>query len=201
MVPALNDHANTLCTDRSDEVSIGFIETMLDWSTSAFPGFFTKLWPGLYHVTTLQGWEAIQTSGEIKPSSKALRGNRPQQLCYAEQRGAVALFDFETFPKEKLFQIAHSFRSTFHWLNPNGRILTVWLHLDRSKLKTKAEALDPALHPLRVPTFLPYFEAHHIGPVPIAAITQVSHVVHNGRHYRVEATCSYPTIRKPEVSP
>lgn len=163
--------------------SLGFVEIMLKWSRS-FPSFFDKFWPGIYHVTTVEGWRLIQDSGEIKPSSIELRGNRPWKLYYAEKRGAIALFDFGTFPKEKLFRVALGFRSTFYAVNPDEPTPSIWLHLDRSKLPGEVDTLDYESH-RGAPLFLPYFEAHHIGPAPLSSVTAVSHVAWKRKTFSV----------------
>ena len=171
---------------RLDECS-GLVEIMLDWAGSTFPELFSDLWLGLYHVTSVEGWKQIQKSGYIKPSSKELRRGNRRRVCYAERRGAVALFDFGTFPMWKIFRYVLGFRSTLNATNPKAAEPSVWLHLDRPKILGEVQALDPANHP-RSPLFLPYFEAHHVGPISLTAVTEVSLVKNDGRQYQLLST-------------
>lgn len=133
-----------------------------------FPEFWPRYEGGLYHLTTVENWRAIQESGNILPSGSGHHGEhrlKPGYQTLAQVHQAVALFDLRGLGTKK-------FKCGLVWMDTIDRLvgdsIGVWLTVDRDTLPLPIECFSGVKENL----FLPHAEAHHRGPIPLECVTR-----------------------------
>ena len=127
----------------------------------------------VFHVTSRDAWEAIASSGEIRPNTDGSLSTTFgfSRNSYFRKRGCVSLFDYRAAPSEE----AREFRTRcwpFQPAEPGGPGIAILL-------------LGEAVYERLIPwsrareegvigeVVVPYVEAGYPGPISIAQIEQV----------------------------
>lgn len=142
----------------------------------------------LWHRTSTESLRAILASGHIYPNKGRFPMTYPQsRLCYGRAINAVCLFDFNSASEDEIFW------QSIKWgpFVTDQKPATVWIEIPRSRLDSSrlSSALDfrggnllyvpvPAGEEglfsggKYVPTFIPYIEAWHRGPIAVSAFSR-----------------------------
>lgn len=129
---------------------------------------FDELKPGVWHVTSPQGYLGIRRSGMIGPSSGMHPMSFPQTSnSYAMMKQYVSLFDLGSAEVDQCLFMSWKWTTFFSHFRP----FTVAFELDCERIR---EALVPNSEARADVAYkkvwIPYVEAWHRGPIPLSAV-------------------------------
>lgn len=127
---------------------------------------YSLLRHGLWHITSPDGFRAIQIDGWIDGVKGQISWEQSAK-SYGGKRGYNSLFDFETPTEEDCIRQWDNAISILHRLPIN-----VLLQLDRDLLKEKLIANSAARIELTSDGFIRCVEAWYPEPIPVSAITK-----------------------------
>jgi hypothetical protein len=136
---------------------------------SGFPDLWLRFRGELCHLTTQSNWTGIQADGEIEPSGSGHRNwQQPKgRTSRAHESRAVALFDLSDI-ESRHFEWGERALETIRILM-RGNDPAIWLTFNREKLPLQLERVVVVSGKLA----LPFWETHHRGSIPIAAVAGV----------------------------
>ena len=128
---------------------------------------FPQLKPGLWHVTGPRGYLGIHETGFIEPSTGKHPHTFPQtENSFALHNGCVSLFDLASATEDECAFMSWKWTTFFSHFRP----FTVAFDLNRQLLSPNLLPYSASRTPGNTTIAIPWVEAWHRGPIPVAAI-------------------------------
>jgi hypothetical protein len=145
--------------------------------------FWDILRPGIWHATSPAGFEGILATKSIEPNPGDRSFSFPQTgNSYALATGGVALFDFGSSSEEECISCHWKWTDFFYQWKP----VTFVLGLERTAICAGLVANAQARREVGFSkVWIPWVEAWHKGPIPLAAIEKVLLVLPSSLKYEL----------------
>ena len=158
--------------------------------SNVFP-FFSKLRTGIFHTTSLEGYEGIRDSGYIVANRGQFPCRYPQSKVYwGPSMGYVCLFDFESATEEQCILNHHNWTQFFADHEP----ATVLLKLDRKALTDLIpNSARPKLGTPQYKGAIAYVEAWSPTPIPFSAIETFTITIAAGPYGEINYWEEFPS--------
>lgn len=138
------------------------------WKNSSVSKIYPFLRDGLFHRTSIDGYQGIKRSRKILSNSGLFPYTYPQsKYSFGSSKSYISLFDFSSAQFREIISIHHTWGGFFFDQDP----VTVVLRLNKKSLSKKLiPNNDAKLDNLENKGYIPYVEAWYPGAIPFSVI-------------------------------
>lgn len=138
------------------------------WKNSTISKIYPFLKDGLFHRTSIDGYQGIKRSRKILSNSGRFPYTYPQSKhSFGSSKSYISLFDFSSAQYRDIISIHHTWGGFFFDQDP----VTIVLRLNKKPLSKKLIPNDQAkLDNPENKGYIPYLEAWYPGAIPFSVI-------------------------------